>query len=175
MRTQLKALALSFDWQRELATCDPRYSMLYVITCSLCKTNIQESVSPYPSYYKWTQWLFLQLHKKGLAYRKGSTVHWDPVDKTVLADEQVDSDGRSWRSGARVLHADLPWNYFIVSSEFCNLGIISSVFRPHHPCHSVLTILGTHLGTPCSQHPRYSALTTSSVLCSHILGILRSH
>ena len=77
MRDQLKQLGLSYDWEREVATCDP-------------------------AYYKWTQWIFIQLLQMGLAYQKEAAVNWDPVDQTVLANEQVDSEGRSWRSGALV-------------------------------------------------------------------------
>jgi len=77
MRRQLDQLGLSIDWDRELATC-------------------------HSSYYRWTQWLFLQFLEAGLAYQKDATVNWDPVDQTVLANEQVDSEGRSWRSGALV-------------------------------------------------------------------------
>ncbi|EGD81599.1 leucyl-tRNA synthetase [Salpingoeca rosetta] len=77
MKEQLDALACSFDWEREVTTCSP-------------------------SYYKWTQWLFLQLHKRGLVYQDKALVNWDPVDQTVLANEQVDAEGRSWRSGALV-------------------------------------------------------------------------
>ncbi|MGB1775556.1 MAG: leucine--tRNA ligase [Synechococcus sp.] len=77
MRDQLDRLGLSIDWTREQATC-------------------------HSDYYRWTQWLFLELMEGGLAYRKNATVNWDPVDQTVLANEQVDADGRSWRSGAIV-------------------------------------------------------------------------
>ncbi|MBV5261018.1 leucine--tRNA ligase [Synechococcus moorigangaii CMS01] len=77
MREQLKQLGLSIDWDREVATCSP-------------------------DYYKWTQWLFLQFYKAGLAYQKEAAVNWDPIDQTVLANEQVDAEGRSWRSGAIV-------------------------------------------------------------------------
>lgn len=77
MREQLKQLGLSIDWQREVATCSPEY-------------------------YRWTQWLFLQFFAAGLAYQKESAVNWDPIDQTVLANEQVDAEGRSWRSGAKV-------------------------------------------------------------------------
>ncbi len=77
MRTQLQRIGLSCDWERELATCAS-------------------------DYYHWTQWLFLQFLDAGLAYQKEAAVNWDPVDQTVLANEQVDSEGRSWRSGAKV-------------------------------------------------------------------------
>ncbi len=77
MRQQLDQLGISFDWEREVTTCAP-------------------------DYYKWTQWIFLQFFKADLAYQKEATVNWDPIDQTVLANEQVDSEGRSWRSGAKV-------------------------------------------------------------------------
>lgn len=77
MRYQLQQLGFSIDWNREVATCSPNY-------------------------YRWTQWLFLQFFKAGLAYQKEAAVNWDPIDQTVLANEQVDSEGRSWRSGAIV-------------------------------------------------------------------------
>lgn len=77
MRSELKRLGLSYDWQREVATCSP-------------------------DYYKWTQWIFLQFLAAGLAYQREAAVNWDPIDQTVLANEQVDSEGRAWRSGAKV-------------------------------------------------------------------------
>jgi leucyl-tRNA synthetase len=86
MKTQLKQLGLGVDWNREIATCKPEY-------------------------YKWEQWLFTELFKKGLIYKKTSTVNWDPVDGTVLANEQV-IDGRGWRSGALVEKRDIP-QYFM--------------------------------------------------------------
>ncbi|MFC6204890.1 leucine--tRNA ligase [Psychrobacter urativorans] len=89
MRAQLKLLGLSVDWSRELATCSP-------------------------DYYQWEQWLFLQLYKKGLVYKKLATVNWDPVDNTVLANEQV-IDGKGWRSGAAVEKRDIPMYYFNIT------------------------------------------------------------
>jgi leucyl-tRNA synthetase len=89
MRKQLKSLGLAIDWDREIATCTP-------------------------DYYRWEQWLFVQLYQKGLIYRKLSTVNWDPVDQTVLANEQV-IDGRGWRSGALVEKRDIPMYYFRIT------------------------------------------------------------
>ncbi|HEX6550478.1 MAG TPA: leucine--tRNA ligase, partial [Gammaproteobacteria bacterium] len=85
MRRQLKSLGFAIDWSREVATCDPRY-------------------------YKWNQWLFLRMLEKGIAYQKTGTVNWDPVDQTVLANEQV-IDGRGWRTGALVEKREIPMYY----------------------------------------------------------------
>ena len=82
MRGQLQRLGFGYDWARELATCDP-------------------------SYYRWEQWFFTQLYERGLVYRKTAVVNWDPIDQTVLANEQV-IDGRGWRSGALVERREIP-------------------------------------------------------------------
>ncbi|KAF2900671.1 hypothetical protein ILUMI_05517 [Ignelater luminosus] len=92
MKLQLKQLGCSFEWDRELATCDSEY-------------------------YKWTQELFLKLYDAGLVYQKEAVVNWDPIDKTVLADEQVDENGCSWRSGAKVEHKLLK-QWFIRATRF---------------------------------------------------------
>ena len=94
MRAQLGRLGLSIDWDCEQATC-------------------------HSDYYRWTQWLFLELHSGGLAYQKDATVNWDPVDQTVLANEQVDADGRSWRSGALVEKRDLR-QWFLRISDYAD-------------------------------------------------------
>lgn len=89
MRNQLKLLGFAIDWSREITTCRP-------------------------DYYRWEQWLFTRLFQKGIVYRKNGTVNWDPVDQTVLANEQV-IDGRGWRSGALVEKREIPMYYFRIS------------------------------------------------------------
>ena len=91
MKNQLKQLGFGYDWNRELATCDP-------------------------DYYRWEQWFFARLYEKGLVYKKMSTVNWDPVDQTVLANEQV-VDGRGWRSGALVEQKKIP-QWFIRITDY---------------------------------------------------------
>jgi len=91
MKTQLKQLGFGYDWDRELATCKP-------------------------DYYRWEQWFFTKLYEKGLVYKKMATVNWDPVDQTVLANEQV-IDGRGWRSGALVEQKDIP-QWFIKITDY---------------------------------------------------------
>ena len=93
MRTQLKQLGLSIDWDREISTCNVNY-------------------------YKWEQWLFIQLYDKGLIYKKTSMVNWDPIDKTVLANEQV-IDGKGWRSGAEVERREIP-QYFMKITDYAD-------------------------------------------------------
>ncbi len=89
MKKQLQSLGFGIDWSREFATCDANY-------------------------YRWEQWLFVKLFKKGLIYRKNGIVNWDPIDQTVLANEQV-VDGRGWRSGALVERRDIPMYYFKIT------------------------------------------------------------
>ncbi|WP_417434513.1 leucine--tRNA ligase [Idiomarina abyssalis] len=91
MREQLKSLGFGYDWKRELATCSP-------------------------DYYRWEQWFFTKLYEKGLVYKKNATVNWDPVDQTVLANEQV-IDGRGWRSGAKVEQKEIP-QWFIKITDY---------------------------------------------------------
>ncbi|HQN45537.1 MAG TPA: leucine--tRNA ligase [Rugosibacter sp.] len=89
MKKQLQSLGFAIDWQRELATCQPEY-------------------------YKWNQWLFLRMLEKGIAYKKTQVVNWDPVDQTVLANEQV-IDGRGWRTGAVVEKREIPGYYLAIT------------------------------------------------------------
>jgi len=89
MKKQLKSLGFAIDWSRELATCQPEY-------------------------YKWNQWLFLRMLEKGIAYKKTQVVNWDPVDQTVLANEQV-IDGRGWRTGAMVEKREIPGYYLNIT------------------------------------------------------------
>ena len=91
MKGQLQSLGFGFDWSRELATCEP-------------------------DYYKWEQWFFTQLYNKGMVYKKMATVNWDPIDQTVLANEQV-IDGRGWRSGALVERKEIP-QWFIKITDY---------------------------------------------------------
>ncbi|NMM11339.1 MAG: leucine--tRNA ligase [Polaromonas sp.] len=89
MKKQMKAMGLAIDWSREITTCSPEY-------------------------YKWNQWLFLKMLEKGIAYRKTQVVNWDPVDQTVLANEQV-IDGKGWRTGATVEKREIPGYYLKIT------------------------------------------------------------
>ncbi|MGB5261813.1 MAG: leucine--tRNA ligase [Gammaproteobacteria bacterium] len=93
MRNQLRQLGFGYDWQREIATCDP-------------------------DYYRWEQWFFTRLFEKGLVYKKTALVNWDPVDQTVLANEQV-IDGRGWRSGAPVERREIP-QWFMKITDYAD-------------------------------------------------------
>jgi leucyl-tRNA synthetase len=92
MRVQLQSLGIAYDWDRELATCKPEY-------------------------YRWEQWFFTKLVEKGLAYKKMAIVNWDPVEETVLANEQVDAEGRGWRSGALVERREIP-QWFLKITQY---------------------------------------------------------
>jgi leucyl-tRNA synthetase len=90
MKKQMDAMGLAIDWSREVTTCKP-------------------------DYYRWNQWIFLKMLEKGVAYRKTQVVNWDPIDQTVLANEQV-IDGRGWRSGALVEKREIPGYYLNITS-----------------------------------------------------------
>jgi leucyl-tRNA synthetase len=94
MREQLQNIGILYDWQNELSTADPEY-------------------------FRWEQWFFIKLLKKGLVYRKLSEVNWDPVDQTVLANEQV-IDGKGWRSGAKVERKEIP-QWFLKITEYADV------------------------------------------------------
>ncbi|MDM7456629.1 MAG: leucine--tRNA ligase [Tepidimonas sp.] len=105
MKRQMQAMGLAIDWSREIATCRP-------------------------DYYKWNQWLFLKMLEKGIAYRKTQVVNWDPVDQTVLANEQV-IDGRGWRTGALVEKREIP-GYYLAITKYAE-ELLSAVARPDDP------------------------------------------
>ncbi len=106
MKNQLRQLGFGYDWSRELATCRPEY-------------------------YRWEQWFFTQLWERGLVYRKMATVNWDPVDQTVLANEQV-IDGRGWRSGALVEQKEIP-QWFIRITDYAEELLADLDELPHWP------------------------------------------
>ncbi len=105
MKSQMQPLGLAFDWTREIATCDP-------------------------SYYRWNQWFFLKMLEKGVAYKKTQVVNWDPVDQTVLANEQV-IDGRGWRSGAPVERREIP-GYYLAITQYAD-ELLANVADPAAP------------------------------------------
>ena len=105
MKAQMQPLGMAIDWTREVATCDP-------------------------DYYKWNQWFFLKMLEKGIAYRKTQIVNWDPVDQTVLANEQV-IDGRGWRSDALVEKREIPGYYFAITKYADEL--LANVADPRCP------------------------------------------
>ncbi|PXW95829.1 leucyl-tRNA synthetase [Sphaerotilus hippei] len=105
MKTQMQAMGLAVDWSREVATCDPEY-------------------------YKWNQWLFLKMLEAGIAERRTQVVNWDPVDMTVLANEQV-IDGRGWRSGAVVEKREIP-GYYLNIVQYAD-ELLGAVANPEDP------------------------------------------
>ena len=105
MKGQMQAMGLAIDWSREVATCDP-------------------------SYYKWNQWLFLKMLEAGIAERRTQVVNWDPIDQTVLANEQV-IDGKGWRSGAVVEKREIP-GYYLAITKYAE-ELLSAVANPEDP------------------------------------------
>ncbi len=105
MKKQMKAMGLAIDWSREIATCQP-------------------------SYYQWNQWLFLKMLEAGICERRTQTVNWDPVDQTVLANEQV-IDGKGWRSGAAVEKREIP-GYYLNITKYAD-ELLSAVANPQDP------------------------------------------
>ena len=107
MKSQMQPLGLAVDWSREIATCDP-------------------------DYYKWNQWFFLKMLDKGIAYKKTQVVNWDPVDQTVLANEQV-IDGRGWRSNAPVERREIP-GYYLAITHYADelLANVADSANPHY-------------------------------------------
>ena len=105
MKGQMQAMGLAIDWSREVATCTPQY-------------------------YKWNQWLFLKMLEKGIAERRTQVVNWDPVDQTVLANEQV-IDGRGWRSGALIEKREIP-GYYLKITQYAE-ELLSAVNNPEDP------------------------------------------
>jgi leucyl-tRNA synthetase len=105
MKGQMQAMGLAIDWSREVATCDP-------------------------AYYRWNQWLFLKMLEKGIAERRTQVVNWDPIDQTVLANEQV-IDGRGWRSGALVEKREIP-GYYLKITDYAE-ELLSAVSNPEDP------------------------------------------
>jgi len=105
MKGQMQAMGLAIDWSREVATCDP-------------------------DYYKWNQWLFLKMLEAGIAERRTQVVNWDPIDQTVLANEQV-IDGKGWRSGAVVEKREIP-GYYLAITKYAE-ELLSAVANPEDP------------------------------------------
>ena len=115
MKSQMQPLGLAYDWSREIATCDP-------------------------TYYKWNQWFFLKMLEKGLAYKKTQVVNWDPVDQTVLANEQV-VDGRGWRSNAPVERREIP-GYYLAITQYAD-ELLANVADPSIPLKGEVRVFTT--------------------------------
>lgn len=136
MRTQFKTLGLMYDWDRELATCQP-------------------------SYYRWEQWLFLKMFEKGLVYRKTAWVNWDPVDQTVLANEQV-IDGCGWRSGAPVERREIA-QWFLRITHYAQELLDSLDHLPGWP-EAVKTMQRNWIGRSEGVHVQFDVQNTDSIL-----------
>lgn len=133
MKKQLQRLGFAIDWQREIATCTPEY-------------------------YRWEQWLFVRLFRKGMIYKKNGTVNWDPVDQTVLANEQV-VDGRGWRSGAIVEKREVPMYYFKITDYAEEL--LADLDKLEHWPEQVKTMQRNWIGKSRGMQVRF-ALTDNS-------------
>lgn len=128
MRKQFKSLGYAYDWKREIATCAP-------------------------TYYRWEQWLFLKLYEKGLAYKKEALVNWDPVDQTVLANEQV-IDGKGWRSGAVVEQRRISQWFLKITAYAEELLTGLEALKGHWP-EEVLTMQRNWIGKSSGAHVRF--------------------
>lgn len=135
MRGQLQAIGLAIDWNREISTCEP-------------------------SYYRWEQWLFIELFKKGLVYKKNALVNWDPIDQTVLANEQV-VDGRGWRSGAIVEKKEIP-QWFIKITDYAD-ELLSGLDELKGWPEQVKTMQRNWIGKSTGAEVRFSGLDCADV------------
>lgn len=148
IREQMKQMGFGYDWSRELTTCDP-------------------------DYYKWEQWFFLKLYAKGLAYKKNAEVNWDPVDQTVLANEQV-VDGRGWRSGALVERREIP-QWFLKITAYAE-ELLNDIDKLEHWPEQVRTMqrnwIGRSEGLDISfEVPNYLPLTVFTTRPDTLFGV----
>src|SRR5580698_4392715 len=118
MRNQMKRLGFAYDWSREITTCNPKY-------------------------YHWEQWFFLKMYEKGLVYKKNAEVNWDPVDQTVLANEQV-VDGRGWRSGALVERREIS-QWFLKITDYAE-ELLNDIDKLEHWPEQVRTMQRNWIG-----------------------------
>ncbi|KAI1414619.1 leucyl-tRNA synthetase, partial [Hypoxylon sp. FL1857] len=147
MKEQLESMNGSFDWSREFATCDP-------------------------DFYKHTQKIFLLLHKHGLVSQRKATVNWDPVDNTVLANEQVDSDGRSWRSGAKIVQRELEqWFFHITKFKESLLRDLEKLGQDDAWPERVLTMQKNWLGRTDGAYYEFLVNSEDKTIESHKLKI----
>src|SRR6201996_1087069 len=146
MKTQFAPMGFAFDWSREVATCDP-------------------------SYYRWNQWIFLKMLETGVAYRKTQIVNWDPVDQTVLANEQV-VDGRGWRSGALVEKREIPGYYLAITRYAEELLDFVENRLDGWPA-QVRTMQQNWIGRSegCEVHFPYAPDTRSAMSCDGVLKV----
>lgn len=148
IRSQMMRMGFAYDWSRELTTCDP-------------------------DYYRWEQWFFLHLYQKGLAYRKNAEVNWDPVDQTVLANEQV-VNGRGWRSGALVERKEIP-QWFLKITAYAD-ELLNDIDKLEHWPHQVRTMqrnwIGRSEGVEISFHiDQHTPLTIFTTRPDTLFGV----